>query len=447
MERFLFDKLLEWKRNEDRLALLVRGARQVGKTYLIRELGKTFDSFIEINFEMDTDVAKFFDGSLDPVIIAEKISLFSGKSIIPGKTLLFFDEIQACPNALRSLRFFYEKMPKLHVVAAGSLLEFALSEIPSFGVGRIESLFLYPMTFFEFLNSMGEKQLVRYIKSLSFEKPADEIFHKKTLELFRKYQIIGGLPAAVKKYSEKKDILGCQKVIDNLITTLKDDFAKYKEAVSLEKLNEAFKSVANQTGSKFVYSRVSNERSSHYKTALNMLVSAGLAYKVFHTSARGVPLGATINDRKFKVMMLDTGMFQRLSGLDLAEFIVETDLINKGAIAELSVALALASIGKPYRKPELYYWHREKRGSSAEVDFTISMGGKIIPVEVKSGTKGSMQSMFLFMEERKIDLGVRISSENFGRYDKIAVVPIYAVENLENILDHASNGQTPSSLQ
>ncbi|HQM86058.1 MAG TPA: AAA family ATPase, partial [bacterium] len=161
MERFFFDKLLEWKDNIDRLVLLVRGARQVGKTYLIRELGKTFDNFIEINFEMDKDVAIFFDGSLDPVLIAEKISIFSGKPIVPGRTLLFFDEIQSCPNALRSLRFFYEKMSELHVVAAGSLLEFALSEIPSFGVGRIESLFLYPMTFFEFLNAMDEQQLVK----------------------------------------------------------------------------------------------------------------------------------------------------------------------------------------------------------------------------------------------------------------------------------------------
>jgi len=434
MERIFFDKLLEWKRNKDRLVLLVRGARQVGKTFVVRELGKTFDSFVEINFEMETDVAKFFDGSLDPAIITEKISIFSGKAIIPGKTLLFFDEIQACPNAIRALRFFYEKMPDLHVVAAGSLLEFALSEIPSFGVGRIESLFLYPMTFFEFLNAVQEDSLVKYIKSCSFKEPADEVLHKKALDMFRKFQIIGGLPAAVKNYAEKKDILGCQKIIDNLITTLKDDFAKYKKEVSLEKMDEAFKSVANQTGSKFVYSRISNERSLYYKTALNMIVSAGLAYKVFHTSARGIPLGAAINESKFKVMMLDTGMFQRMSGLDLSEFIVETDLINKGALAELSVALALASMGKSYRRPELYYWHREKKGSSAEVDFVTSIGGKIIPIEVKSGTKGAMQSMFLFMEERKTNLGIRISSENFARYEKIAIVPIYAVENLENIL-------------
>lgn len=434
MKRFFFDKLLEWKGNPDRLSLLVRGARQVGKTYLIRELGKTFTNFLEINFEMDSRPAKFFDDSLDPAIIIEKLSLLYGTKIIPGKTLLFFDEIQSCPNALRSLRFFHEKIPELHVISAGSLLEFAIAQIPSFGVGRIESLFLFPMTFFEFLDAIGEGQLIEYIKLSSFEKPVDDTIHKKILELFRKYQIIGGLPASVKNYSEKKDILGCQKVLDNLITTLKDDFAKYKDVVPLEKLDEVFKSVALQNGSKFIYSRISDERSSNYKTALNMLVSAGLVYKIYHTSARGIPLGATIDDAKFKAMMFDTGMLQRVSGLDLSEFIMENDFINKGGLAELSVALALAATGRPHRRPELFYWHREKRGSSAEVDFVISVGEKIIPVEVKSGTKGTMQSMFLFIEERKSDLGIRISAENFSRYGNIAVIPIYAVENLEEII-------------
>lgn len=434
MKRFFFDNLLEWKGNPNRLSLLVRGARQVGKTHLIRELGKTFTNFLEINFEMDSRPAKFFDDSLDPAIIIEKLSLLYGTKIIPGKTLLFFDEIQSCPNALRSLRFFHEKTPELHVISAGSLLEFAIAQIPSFGVGRIESLFLFPMTFFEFLDAIGEGQLIEYIKLSSFEKPVDDTIHKKILELFRKYQIIGGLPASVKNYSEKKDILGCQKVLDNLITTLKDDFAKYKDVIPLEKLDEVFKSVALQNGSKFIYSRISDERSSNYKTALNMLVSAGLVYKIYHTSARGIPLGATIDDAKFKAMMFDTGMLQRVSGLDLSEFIIENDFINKGGLAELSVALSLAATGRPHRRPELFYWHREKRGSSAEVDFVISVGDKIIPVEVKSGTKGTMQSMFLFIEERKSDLGIRISAENFSRYGKIAVIPIYAVENLEQII-------------
>lgn len=437
MRRFFLNNLFDWKKNPDRKALLVRGARQVGKTYLVRELGKTFSHFLEINFEMDQAVSNFFSGSLDPVQIVEKLSLYYGIPIGADKTLLFFDEIQACPQALRSLRFFYEKMPKLHVASAGSLLEFAIAQIPSFGVGRIESLFLYPMTFFEFLTALGEDQLVDYIKSSSSEKPVDDIIHIKILELFRKYQIIGGLPASVEYYAKHRNMLGSQKVLDDLITTLTDDFAKYKKHISMDKMSEVFRSVALQNGSKFVYSNISPQRSANYKIALELLISAGLVYKIFHTSARGIPLGAAIDESKFKAAMFDTGILQKVSGLDLGQFIAESDFVNRGGISELSVSLALAASGPPHHRPELYYWHREQRGSSAEVDFVIAIDGRIIPIEVKSGTKGAMQSMFKFLEERNGSLGVRISAENFSKYGSIAVVPIYAAENLVNIIKNS----------
>ncbi|MHB1335478.1 MAG: ATP-binding protein [Candidatus Humimicrobiaceae bacterium] len=437
MQRFFLNNLLDWKENPDRKALLVRGARQVGKTYLIRELGKTFSHFLEINFEMDHATANFFNGSLDPVQIIEKLSLYYGAPIVAGKTLLFFDEIQACPQALRSLRFFYEKMPKLHVASAGSLLEFVIAQIPSFGVGRIESLFLYPMTFFEFLEALGEGQLVDYIKSCSLRKPVDDIIHIKILGLFRKYQIIGGLPASVKYYAKNQNMLGSQKILDDLITTLTDDFAKYKNHISIDKMSEVFRSVALQNGSKFVYSRISPERSASYKKALELLVSAGLVYKIFHTSARGIPLGATIDENKFKVAMFDTGMLQRVSGLDLGHFIAESDFVNRGGISELSVCLALAVSGLQHHRPELYYWHREQRASSAEVDFVIAIDESIIPIEVKSGTKGAMQSLFKFLQERNCRFGIRISAENFTKYGTIAVIPIYAAENLINIIKNS----------
>jgi len=325
-------------------------------------------------------------------------------------------------------------MPKLHVASAGSLLEFAIAQIPSFGVGRIESLFLYPMTFFEFLQALGEGQLVDYVKSCSLIKPVDDIIHIKILGLFRKYQIIGGLPASVRYYAKNQNMLGSQKILDDLITTLTDDFAKYKNHISIDKMSEVFRSVALQNGSKFVYSRISPERSSNYKKALELLVSAGLVYKIFHTSARGIPLGATIDDNKFKVAMFDTGMLQRVSGLDLGRFIAESDFINRGGISELSVCLALAVSGLQQHRPELYYWHREQRASSAEVDFVIAVNESIIPIEVKSGTKGAMQSMFRFLQERNCHFGIRISAENFAKYGTIAVIPLYATENLVNII-------------
>jgi len=437
MKRRMSSKLLEWKEDKDRKPLLLRGARQVGKTYLIRELGKTFPYVLEVNFEMDRRAHRFFADSLDPQPIVEKLSLLYNTPVVPGETLLFLDEVQACPDALRSLRFFYEKMPALHVAAAGSLLELAIAKIPSFGVGRIASLFLYPMSFFEYLDALGESRLARHISEGRPDRPLDPAIHDKTLERIRVYQMIGGLPEAVRYYAERRDLLGCQEIIDHLITTLSDDFAKFESRVPVEKLTEVFRAAAQQGGGKFVYSRISADRSAHYRTALDLLVKAGLVYKVHHTSARGLPLGAQINDRRFKAALFDTGIYQRLSGLDLAERVTlnHDELINRGAMAELSVCAALAVAGPEHRRPELYYWHREQRGANAEVDYVTAWDGRIVPVEVKSGSRGAMQSLFLFLEERGLDLGVRVSAENFGRYGKLAVVPIYAAENLPAILN------------
>lgn len=436
MKRIIYQKLLDWKNSSNRKVLLLRGARQVGKTYIVRKLGSTFDNYLEVNFEMDKDVHSFFKNSLDPIPIIEKLSLYFNQPIKEKKTLLFFDEIQACPEALQSIRFFYEKIPNLHLISAGSVLEFALSEISSFGVGRIESFYMYPMTFFEFLNALNKNILVDCIKSASFNKPVEEVLHNKILEHFRVYQILGGLPEVIKVYINTHNYFESGKVLDNHITTLIDDFSKYKKKFPVEKIKEVFNSVALQTGSKFKYSNISQDRSELYKKALNLLLEAHLAYKIYHTSADGLPLGARIKTNKFKVSIFDTGIYQRLSGLDLSKIIKlnHDELINKGNFSELTVSTLLAASSNTTFKPELYYWHREKRGSNAEVDFIISCNEKIIPIEVKSGTKGSMQSMYIFLDEKKIDFGIRVSAENFSEYDKIIVLPIYAIENIYNYL-------------
>jgi hypothetical protein len=323
-------------------------------------------------------------------------------------------------------------MPDLHVIAAGSLLEIAIAGIPSFGVGRITSLFLYPLTFFEYLDAMGNTKLKEAIIKASFDKPLNEVIHNKALDLFKRYQITGGLPEVVNTYSETGDLRACQKILDDLLLSFQDDFAKYKDRSPVEKITEVFKSIAFQAGGKFTYSKISGERSSVYKSALDLLVKAGLAYKICHTSARGIPLGAQIDDKKFKVSLFDSGIYQRLLGLDLGAFIISdsSELINKGSLAEVSVSTLLAASASPNARPELYYWHREQRGSNAEVDFVIAINGKVIPVEVKSGTKGSMQSLFIFMNERNLDSGIRISAENFAKYGKIFVLPVYAAEDI-----------------
>lgn len=435
MERAVDKELTRWKQEEQRKVLLVRGARQVGKTYSIRKLGQGFENFVEVNFEEIPGVKTFFEKSLNPHELCEKLSIYFKKPLKPGQALLFLDEIQACPNAIRSLRFFYEKMPELHVVAAGSLLEFALEEIPSFAVGRIKSLFMYPMTFSEFLIAAGEDRLETLILKSSPDNPMDPVLHEITLDKLKIFQLIGGMPAVVKTYLEEKDLALCQEVIDDILTTIKDDFAKYKKKFPVVRLQEVFDSIVYQAGNKFKYSNISGEKCQVYKDALELLVKAGLAHKVYHSAARGVPLGAQLDDKKFKVLLLDTGIYQRVLGLDISSYIVSDfgSIINKGNLAELFVGLELIAHGSPRLHPELYYWHREARSSNAEVDYVISREGTVIPIEVKSGSRGQMQSLHIFLSERNLAQGIRISGENFSSYDKIKTFPLYAIKNIREI--------------
>ena len=222
--------------------------------------------------------------------------------------------------------------------------------------------------------------------------------------------------------------------MDNIILGYTDDFAKYRVKTSPLILDEVFKSIALQAGNKFKYSNISKDKSSVYKTALDLLVKAGIAYKIYHTSARGLPLGAQIKNNKFKVIMFDTGIYQRISKLDLSSFAVldYNSLINKGALAELYVCNELISTGNIRIRSEIFYWHREARGSNAEVDYVISVAGKIIPIEVKAGTRGAMQSLHLLLKERNLKTGIRFSGENYGTYDNIRSIPAYSVSNIHD---------------
>ncbi len=433
MKRLIDAELILWKEEKKRKVLLVRGARQVGKTYSIKKLGEKFDSFIEINFEEHPPIKSFFDKALNPNEICEKLSIYFGVNIIPEETLLFFDEIQACPNALRALRFFYEKMPDLHVAAAGSLIEFTISEIPSFGVGRIRTLFMYPMSFCEFLTATGEDRLNKLVMMSSPDNPVDPVIHEKILEKLKIFQITGGMPEVVKTYISEKNFSSCQLIIDEIITTLFDDFAKYKNKSPVLRLQEVFTSIVHQSGNKFKYANISSSGSHQgYKNALELLVKAGLAYKINHTAARGLPLAAQIDTKKFKVLILDSGIYQRILGLDLSEHILEpfNKLINKGDLSEIFTGLELIAAHSPYSRPTLFYWHREARSSNAEVDYVISRNTRIFPIEVKAGTRGQMQSLHLFLKERSLEKGLRVSHENFANYDKIITMPIYAVRNI-----------------
>jgi predicted AAA+ superfamily ATPase len=430
MQRTVSKDLKVWKDSTLRKPLLVRGARQVGKTYVLRELGKSYSHFLEANFEESREIHQFFEGSLDPVSICEKLSNYFGVKIAPGETLLFFDEIQACPDALSSLRFFYEKMPDLHVVAAGSLLEFALQEIPSHGVGRLSSLFMHPLSFEEFLVASGNEGSLNMLRRASSEKPLDQAFHKRLVDALKVYLLIGGMPEVVRAYCATRDLRACREILSDLLTTFKEDFAKYKAKAPALLLNETLQSICVQSGGKFKYSSVDRSLGSKpVKDALELLLLSGLAIKVQHSDARGKPLGAQVNSKRFKVILLDVGLHQCILGLDISEMITARglDVVNKGALAEVFVGQELVAAQSNREPASLHYWHREARSSNAEVDYVTIYNKHVMPIEVKAGGRGSMQSIRLFMKERGLIKGLRVSLENFAQLDNLDIVPLYAV--------------------
>ncbi len=426
-------ELFAWKKSGKRKPVLLRGTRQVGKTRTVRNLGGQFDYFLEINFESDKSIHALFERNISVVEIIENLSAIFNITVKPGKTLLFFDEIQACTPALQSLRFFYEQMPGLHVIAAGSLLEFAISEISSFGVGRIRSMFMYPLSFNEFLKAIGEEKLIVIKRNAGPSRPLLQPVHEKLSAYLVKYLLLGGMPEVVSVYVQTKDFVECRRAMDDLMISFYDDFARYKKRVPASRIREVFDAVIMQATKKFVYARTHSQANhKQIKEALQLLIFAGLVIPVTHTSANGIPLGAEINPRKQKMLIFDTGIFLRLLNLDIREIILsrEFSVINKGNMAEMLVGLEWIKYHSPYQKTELYYWHRESKNSNAEIDYLFTKDGVIVPVEIKAGTKGAMRSMYIFMNEKNLDYGIRMSMENFSSYGKIDVNPLYAVDRL-----------------
>lgn len=433
MKRKIDFELSAWSEEPQRKPLLLRGARQVGKTYSVRMLGRMFRHFVEINFEEKPDAGIFFKNALSAQPLCEKLSAFAGTPIVPGETLLFLDEVQACPEVLASLRYFHEQMPGLHVVAAGSLLEFALQKIPSLGVGRITSRFMYPLVFPEFLEAVGEGNLLPVLDAASCSSPIDAPFHRKLSDLLRTYMLVGGMPEAVAKYASTRDLLKTMNVLDDLIVTFFDDFEKYHRRTPVERLDKTLRSVVSQAGGKFVCAAVDKEtKSTAILGALDLLVKAGLVHQVFQTAGAALPLGAQADARRFKALLFDVGIHQRLSGLDLSAYMTSTDalLVNKGSMAELLVGLHLAAYQSCHRRPELYYWHREVSGANAEIDYLVQQGTQMCPIEVKAGTRGGMQSLRLFLKLRGLRSGLRVSMENFGKIEDAGIVPLYAAHRL-----------------
>lgn len=386
-------------------------------------------------------------------MIVQKIAIYINVPIEEGKTLLFLDEIQECPEAIMALRFFKEDYPGLHVIAAGSLLEFTLQELPTYGVGRIHTLFMYPMTFDEFLNANNENGLISMKRQADSQHPLDAAFHEKLIEYFRIYLLVGGMPEAVLAWIKTHNFNQCSHIQEDIILTYEDDFSKYKKRVSPDLLRTTLHGICHQPGEKITFKQISADyRSSQIREAVRLLTLAGLVIPVIATSGNGIPLDAEANEKNMKILLLDSGLLLSVLQLEgnLAQHLVDLimtgsprDLVNKGGLVEMVAGLELLRNKPCVQRQKMFYW--EKSGNSiAEIDYLDTFHLKVTPIEIKSGTQGGIKSLWQFMREKRLTEAIRCSFENFGEFTytdpqadnaerHITIIPLYALENLREM--------------
>lgn len=450
-ERIIDKHLKEWAERPVHKPVLLRGARQVGKSTAVRHLGEMFKYFVEINLEKQPSYIELFKQDLDVKRIVPQLAAMCGTPIVANETLLFIDEIQESQEAIMALRYFKEDMPNLHVIAAGSLLEFVLDDIPTFGVGRIHSMYMYPMTFDEFLQADGEQLLLDARNQANTNQPLPAPLHDKLVALVRTFMLVGGMPEAVAKWAETHDYLLCQEVQDDIIIGYESDFPKYKKKIAPQLLAATMRSAATQVTNKFVYAQVpGNKKTADVKKALDLLIKAGIVIPVTHTDANGLPLGDEADESYRKLLLLDTGLMLRLLNMTMGNTSTITthiltataaDLVNKGPMAEMLAGLELLHYRSPNLRHDLFYWVRQAKNSLAEIDYLLSRDMKVLPLEVKAGVQGGMKSLWDFMRDKKLSQAIRCSLEDFGHFDYIdskadnavrhvEIVPLYAISQI-----------------
>lgn len=449
MKRLIDYHLRKWKNSQSRQPLLLRGARQIGKTYAVRELGKTFTSFVEINFELTKKAKTIFERDLDPKRILQEISIITEKEIIPGHTLLFLDEIQTVPDGILALRYFYEIMPELHVVAAGSLLDFAIHKV-GVPVGRVQFLYMYPMSFIEFLCAIEHYVLVKEILEHPLDIEISNVIHDKILNLLSQYLAIGGMPQAVACWKDKLNLHSCSHIPQTLVEAYKYDFIKYSKSHQIKYLEVLLSHIPQQFGKKFKYSKVGEFRKRELEPCLELLVTAGIIHRIIHSDAHGAPLGAEVDLASFKLFFIDIGLSQFALNFKTGDWLLNPldEFINKGMLVESFVGQEFIAYEHPMKKAQLYYWKRDARGSEAEVDYVIQHNRKIIPIEVKSGKGKALKSMHLFLEKHPHSpYGIRFSINNYSVYKKIYSCPLYAIAKMFAVSDQEIHNSLLSLLE
>ncbi|MBI4871512.1 MAG: ATP-binding protein [Candidatus Riflebacteria bacterium] len=395
MYRLAQEQIVKWIAARRRKPLIVRGARQVGKTWLVEHVAAArFETLVKVDLEKRRDLHVHFGDNLDPRVILRHLELDSGSRIVPGKALLFLDEIQACPRAFMALRYFYEQMPELHVIAAGSLLEFALGEI-STPVGRVQVLHLYPMTFREYLLGLGNEVAAQ--AAARHPSEVDEGIQRQLLKELKTYFFVGGMPESVQVYRDTGSLVESFRAQSELIASYREDFAKYTPRVDRACLDAVLLNVARRVGEQLKYTRLDDGHSGPTnRRAFELLCKAKVVHKIAACDPSGLPLGASANEKRFKAVLLDIGLLQNLCQVPVELALREKDLLAmyRGKLAEQFVAQELLAS----HTAELFYWAREARGSSAEVDYLAIRSGRIAPVEVKSGAGGSLRSLHLMLD-------------------------------------------------
>ena len=432
MKRFILEELVKWKESKNRKPLILKGARQVGKTYILKEFGNMYyESVAYFNFDHDKDLYNLFENTKSPNRIIEQLSFIYGKAILKEKTLIIFDEIQECPNALNSLKYFNEEANEYHIVCAGSLLGIKLSHT-SFPVGKVDFLNMYPMTFSEFLIATENENLVKYLNSINNINNIPDIFFNQLEEKLKMYFIIGGMPEVVNSWVIEKDIEKVTKIQDNILIAYESDFAKHTENSEANKISLIWNSIISQLAKenkKFLYQTVKEgARAREYENALNWLNDANLIYKIYNVNKTDFPLKAYYDLSSFKIYINDIGLLRKMANLDSDIIIKKNKLFEefKGAFTENYVLNTLVYVFNTV--PNYFTFDRH------EIDFIIQYKNNIIPIEVKSNVSTNNLSLTRYNEKFNNDLSIRFSMNNLSKNGKIINIPLFMVEYIKNLL-------------
>ena len=440
MERFAFKKLLEWKNSPYRKPLILKGIRQVGKTWILKEFGRRYyDNVAYFNFDENEEYREFFETTKDVERILQNLMLASGQKVVPEKTLIIFDEVQDCPKVINSMKYFCENAPSYHIACAGSLLGITLAKPTSFPVGKVNFLQIDPMTFEEFLLANGDENLLEYLKKIDAIEPIPEAFFNPLCEKLKTYYITGGMPESVLMWTEARDVSAMQEALSAIIEAYERDFAKHPDVGEFPKISMIWRSIPSQLArenKKFIYKVVKEgARAREYEDALQWLVDAHLVHKVYRSTAPGLPVSAYDDLSAFKIYLADVGLLRRLSQLAPTAFGEGNRLFTefKGALTENYVLQSLSSQFEVLPR----YWSQSN--PSYEVDFLIQRENDIIPIEVKSDTNVASKSLKKFKElfPNEVKLRVRFSLENLKLDGDVLNIPLFMVDEADRIIGMA----------